>query len=185
MQSLITIKESKMLEKIDLINIDQDAFEILKNPSKYFNQYTASLQNPLSIVFAHFSILLVIRKLDTSQDIAQKSADYFLTQMPPEQWIDTLIKFYLYVISLTDFLLTNHNNIILDLYNENKLSKRDLKKGMLSFDVAQKQLIIDKEETLEHIRILEKEKENLTRAIDNPNDHYDPYDPYDPDNPYN
>jgi hypothetical protein len=161
MQDKTIASEFKCLEQINSIDIEKELFSIMENPEIFFNQYLKNIHTPSSIMLAQWNILSILITIDTSEKFCNKSADYFLSKYSVEKWLDKLSGFYEYTISLITYIIENHDNSILDLYNEKKITKTMMVKGISSFNKAKKQLVMDKDDALICLRDLEVEKEKL------------------------
>lgn len=155
----ITKDEGDFLKKIDSIDINKDVYLIAENPNEYFEPFLKNIESPIALIFAKCSILIIIKKIDSSEELCSKMANYFLEKLPLETWLDTLSRFYEYSLATIEFIDEHHNNAILDLYNSNKIDKEMMKRGMEAFTGARKQLLRDKEDMKKLIADLEIEKQ--------------------------
>lgn len=151
-------KEQKIIIKIENINAKKECFKILENPSQYFQPHFNNLQNPYAILFAKFSVLTIIREIDTSEEICEKTADFFMEKYPIITWLDKLISFYQYAMSTIDYIIEKHDNIILDMYNDKIFDKKTMIQGMTSFKDIKEMLIKDKTELEKCLAEMEDEK---------------------------
>lgn len=156
----ITLKEDKVLSKIDNIDINKEVLNILKNPIKFFEMYLKNIKNPLSKIFAYFSILVILNKIDADGKLCEKTVDYYIDKYSMEIWLEKLINLYTYRISLINYLLENHNNVLLDIYNEKIIDKETMEKGIKTFISAQRKLQQDVVDLNKYIEDLQKEKDS-------------------------
>jgi hypothetical protein len=166
MQDKISYQKSKRLEQIDSIDIEKELYRIMENPEKYFEPYLKNVKNPAEIIFVQFSILGLLRTIDTSKKFCIKSADHFLSKYSVTKWLDKLSDFYEYNISIINYILENHDNAILDIYNEKQITKTMMEQRLLAFNKAKKQLTKDKEDAMTCLKDLEVEKEKAKEFLD-------------------
>ena len=158
MKKKVSGQEKDTIKQIESIDYKEDAFEIMEDPAKYFELYFKNVHTPTGKILAHFSVLSLLRRLDTSEELAQKTSDYFLDKYTVPEWLDKLMGFYNYGISIMNYLLDNHDNVILDMYNDKLINKKTMEKGMKSFQTVQKTLKTDKEALGKCIVDMEEEK---------------------------
>jgi hypothetical protein len=138
----------------------------MENPEIFFNQYLKNIHSTVSTMLAQWSILSILRTIDTSEKFCNKSSDYFISKYSVTTWLDKLSGFYEYTISLITYIIENHDNSILDLYNEKKITQAMMVRGISSFNKAKKQLVKDKDDALICLRDLEVEKEKAKEFLD-------------------
>jgi hypothetical protein len=161
MKKIITSREDKALQKIDNINIDQDALNILMNPNDFFLPYTKSIKNPIAIALSRFSILIILKNIDGNNEIVKKHFDYFLQNYTIEEWFEKLDTFYSLALSCAQFLLDNHDNFILDAYNEKRINDHSFNKTMEIFNTMKPLLLTDAENLKNCLNEIEIEKQRL------------------------
>ena len=166
MEDHITEKEGKELKKIDEINIQKHLYSIFENPENFFKSYTVNLKSSISILFAYFTITNILREIDSSEECSNKAADYFLGKCSLIEWLDILINFYQYNIFIIDYILDNHDNNILDLYNKRHINKKTMKQMMMSFSELRAKITNDRDSVAKCIPEIEEEKEQIKEDLD-------------------
>ena len=166
MKQITTVQEDKSLFKIDSINVKKETCHIIDNPIKFFEPYLKNINGSTATIFAYFSIFVILQKIDTSEELCTKTADYFLARYSIDEWLDKLTKFYEYTIFIITHLVENHDNSVLDAYNKKQITQNMMKNIMQSFIGAKKQLTENKEATTELLTCIEKEKERIKDFLD-------------------
>lgn len=161
MREGVTKEETDIIEKLEAIDINKEYRNILNDADKYFQPYLKKIKNPIAKIFVYFSIFAILKKIDTSDDLCNKAASYFLDRYSVKEWLNKLIDFYNYTISGIDYILNNHDNSVLDYYNKKQISKETMIHNMKSF-VSVRNIFLKNKEMIEGcIGDLEKEKENF------------------------
>jgi hypothetical protein len=166
MRKIVSQKENEYLKQLDSIDVEKELYPIMENPELYFDAYLKNIKGSASLIFAQFSILMTLRTIDTSEKLSKKSADHFMSKYPIEKWLSKLTNFYEYGLSIIDYIIENHDNSILDMYNEKQITKIQMEKGLIAFDKAKKQLAKDREDMVVCIAELEVEKEKARDFLD-------------------
>ena len=152
---------NRVLAEIDNIDIIKNAIKIIENPEVFFNKYFNKIKDPAGIVFAKFAVLIVMKEMDSSTEASEITVDHFSKKIHPIKWLDTLISFYEYMTETATYILDNHNNVILDLYNAKEIDGKLMKMGMKSFAKVQENIIQDVAKLKEVIADIEEEKKRI------------------------
>lgn len=155
-----------IVQELDRLNLKKDGYKIIEDPENYFKPYFERVTTPLAIIMAKLSIFFILRKLDSEEEKAQEDLNYFSKKYSLIQWLDKLAGFYNYAITTANYVLNNHDDLMLDLYNEGLLSKTGLSNTMQTF-LGTKEILEKDIEILSkcHEEIL-KEKEEVKDKMD-------------------
>ena len=158
--------DNQVLVDIDGIDINKNAVKMIENPKAFFDKYFNKIKNPSAIVFAKFSALIVMKEMDSSTEVSEITANHFSKKYNPIEWLDKLITFYEYIMGTATYVLDNHGNTILDLYNAKEIDKKTMKMGMKSFAKIQGNIAQDIVNLKEVIANIEEEKKRIKNIED-------------------
>jgi len=175
MKREIPLSEAKILKKIATLNPKKESIKILQDPSKYFEKYTKDIKTPMGILFSKFDILTLLKKIDTSDEICDHTTGYFLDRYEVNDWLDILTIFYQYSISMIDYIIEHHNNIVLDIYNAGNISKDAMIESIKAFTSSKNKLLKDKDGMQNCILGLEEDKKDFEEG-EGYQDNFDNYD---------
>lgn len=142
----MSLVESIELDFIDSINIEEECFNIVENPQKYFEKSLNASKKPFYIICAKFSIISKIREIDSNTSISDNVSLYFMEKYSIKKWLGILSNLYTYYFSLMTYILDNYENTLLDLYNDNEITMDIMKMGMTTFQETK--VIINKDAEL-------------------------------------
>jgi len=172
MSKEITAKEMLMFEKLDElknINVEQEYKKIMVNPRSYFKKYLKHMDEKV-ITLAKFEIYFKMKTVDTREGSikrAKSDAEYFMNKYTVSGYLDILSKFYTYALEIINDVINNGNDALLDLYNENKVSKETLEQSLKCLEKSKASLITDREAVTKAIEDTQKEIQKINDMLNN------------------
>lgn len=157
----MTLKESKELDYLDFINVNEECINIVANPQKYFEKSLNASNKPFYIICVKFAIISKMREIDTVTSISDKTSLHFIQKYSMKKWIDILINFYEYYQSSMIYIIENYENTLLDLYNDKEIDFNVMIIGMTTFKETRNIINNDVELIKKCIEELEKDKDKF------------------------
>ena len=167
MKRKITKSEILMFKKLDEIkNIDvnQESRKIISDPKSYFEKYLKGIDHNLRAL-ANLEIYLKIKEVDSTgvkgEERAEKDTSYFINKFTAIGYIDILNGFYSYSLDIINDMLENGNDMVLDLYNEKKISKETMQGVLTCIKEAHAMMLEDKESVIKAINQSKIERKRI------------------------
>jgi len=161
-KGLLSEEERIFIEKVESINIEKNAIKIMDNPSSFFSPYLQNPPNNAVLMLAKFCIYTIMKTADNDDKIGENISQHFSKNYSILTWLDKIESFYIYLAEdIIDYILKNHDNSVLDLYNEGHVDKEIMKKTMSSFHEIKNGFVEEKEMILHWIEEIREEKQTL------------------------
>lgn len=168
-QSQIEIDTLDELEYLDSLKF---VYEILDNPEVFFEPYLTKLKNPISILHGKFIIFVHIKTIDGYSPKRPSEYKNLIEKYGPLKMGEVFNRFYNYVIDIVEYILENHDNVMLDLYNDGRLSKERMTQTIMLFKETQKVLLSDKEELYKILDEIEETNKMIKEKYDEGYDNF-------------
>ena len=159
---ILSEKERIFIEKIESIDIEKNAIKIIDNPSSFFFPYLQNPPNDAILLLAKFCIYTIMQITDNNDKIGKNTLQYFTKNYSVLTFLDKIEFFYTYLVeNIIDYIIKNHDNFTLDLYNEGNIDKNMMNKTMSSFAEIKNNLVEEKKIISYWIEEIREEKQLL------------------------